>query len=731
MKNETTFIYPMMIELNGTIKATVHYLSFPQTVKRKWMELEKKSKPSFIPEQHNLPTRKLKDMFCRHLDGIVAMQEVKKLSDDKEWLISYKPINLNIVVNCFKIWIDEFYIKGDTNSGSDKRKRITGAQDDEVRRLAYELMELLTPENFEEPFCEEVVLFENGKAVHKSSYELYPLRLVDALIGKTLNIEGADTRLLYVSNKELITDPLDFHRDGDYYSFVIGFSVQTLPQDNRHFLKVDVSVRRWISRNKKTGNNFLPTNKKCYIRVDANRMQVMETIYDKRKKENVWKSIDARCFKVSQLSVCLPAFTEVLAEPAKFHQGKIGDILIPYQAGIPGIETQVESGVAFHHRETVFKFVKKAIQQLDAISSNVQAFQIRTKVQNRKVDIKESANFLKQLDKALNGEKLTIEIHAGSPMREELIGYLQTYFAEDEKHDIKCFDTEFYKPLDKTSMNKKDNLPGFEMRVQEIERDLPFVETPTLAIVAIHDKEYYDQLDWKFEVDPKDAIRCGFAKTGRLTQFITFEEFKKGEKELAESEEDVEEQSPSAKGKKNKVNRAIEGAVLDGFRQLGVVFDYGINKRLKGKKIVAVHICNKKMTKYRGNISPFPIILTYDVDESKVTVYSDVMHPAEVPYWKGHLLLAKLTRERNISNLNGKITAATIYKKLIQILQQDEKETLMIFDVNGSRKFINGISNKRIAEAEKNPFGYVEKLQVNDDLWIDFSKAKRDLSGPH
>src|SRR5690606_30897103 len=119
----------------------------------------------------------------------------------------------------------------------------------------------------------------------------------------------------------------------------------------------------------------------------------------------------------------LPRFTEVLANPEIFNQGKNDDILIPYQEGIPGIYTSVGSGVAFEHRKTVFNFIKNRVYLLDAISSNVQAFQIRTKVQNRKVNFDKSENFLKQLDKALNDEKLTIEIHAKSTMRGHLLDY--------------------------------------------------------------------------------------------------------------------------------------------------------------------------------------------------------------------------------------------------------------------------------------------------------------------
>lgn len=82
----------------------------------------------------------------------------------------------------------------------------------------------------------------------------------------------------------------------------------------------------------------------------------------------------------------------------------------------------------------------------------------------------------------------------------------------------------------------------------------------------------------------------------------------------------------------------MEGTVLDGFSQLGVVFDYAVNKKMKSKKIFGIHICNYKKTFY-GSIPLFPIIISYDVDNSKIMVYCELIDKIHIPYWEAILPL--------------------------------------------------------------------------------------------
>jgi pPIWI_RE module N-terminal domain/RNaseH domain of pPIWI_RE/MID domain of pPIWI_RE len=739
MTNYRSYIKPMMIEINQTIKDTIYYLSLPKVIKEKWIELERKSRATYNPKYY-LPTKTLEEQLCTFLNGVINMNPVSETTDDTKWLVSFKNINVNIVVNCFKIWVQEFYINGALNWDY-KRKN---GEDDSVRKLANELLALLTIENFDRTITEEITLFHEGKAIDKVSFKLYPLRLVNESMGKSIMFNGIETKLLYSSSNELTTDTKDFHHKNDYFSYVIKLSVQTLPPENKAYLVVDVSTRRWISKNEKGKVPYLPNNKNCYIRVSNNRLQVMQTEYDKNRKENVWRSVDFAVFKESHPFNDIPSFTDVLTQPENFNFGKIGDVLIPYEEGLNGINTSVDSGVAFVDRDTAFNFILDQVHLLDQINSNVQAFHVKKIAQNTKIDFESKSDgginstvFMEQLEKALHGEKLTIEIYAKGEMRKSLLNQLHKYFKDNTKHEIVCCDDVFINELQKTEMSKKENIPGFEKRVAEITRRLAFVTTPTLAIIAIHDEQNYKKSDYSINVDPKDAIRAGFATTGRLTQFITFEKFENEVQRIRESDEKYEikkrraeenGQKLQARSKTDRINQAVNGAILDGFRQLGVVFNYEKNKHLRGKKIVGVHVCNFKKTKY-GTIPPFPIIVTYDVDRSQIMVYSDLIDKVDVPYWKGILTLSKLAAERDILNIRKSISSTTVYRRLERIINKDDKDVLIIFDANRpTRNLIKGISNSKIAEAEKNEFNQIEKMLITEDRLIDFSEVEKQVS---
>lgn len=746
MQNVNKVIYPLMVEINQTIiEDIIYYVSLPQAIKEKWLKLEQKSNSNYNPIYSKLPTTTLATMLGTYLEGVIKMNPVSSTSNDQQWLVSFKPLNLKILINCFKIWVEEFYIKGFTKEN--KRKN---GEDKDVTCLANELIELSKPEFFEMLSKEDVVLFDGGKAVDNLGYDLYPMRIVDSLMGQSLLYQGVETKLLYSNTKELITDTHDFHKSEDYFSFVIQLSVQTLPPDNKAYLNVDLSVRRWISRNsKKDGHIFLPTGKKCYIRVKGDRMQVIEAEYNKDLQENAWKPIDYRCLKESQVESNVPKFTEALECPEEYNRGRIGDVLIPYSEGINGIDTEIDSGLPFPDKITLFEFIKAHVGKIDCLSSDVRAINTRKIIFNTSKDfyidkdpmIVNSGYFLEQLQKALDGGNLTVEVYAESEMRDSIVGRLRDFFGDNKNHEIKCFDMgDFCGKLTTTSESRKQNLPGFEARKNEICKQLKKVNTPTLAFVAIHGKEHFSKLEerngrYKVSVDPKDAIRCGFAETGRLTQFLTIEEFEKEEKRVSRSDEVYEKKLATAtnnnkrlgaQSKSDKLNKVINSSILDGFRQLGVVFDFASNKHMKGKKIVGVHMCYYKKTLY-GSLPLFPIITTYDVDNSKVMVYCELIDKVDIPYWKGILGLSKLAAIKNTAELRKSVSGTTIYRRLDRLISKDESDHVIIID-SPTRKLVKGISNSEIDKAEKNTHGQVKKIFINDERFLELDKCQKGLS---
>ncbi len=187
-------IYPMMFKIENKIEEDIYYLQLPKIIKDKWIELEKASKFINLSE-FNLPINTLRKMLNTHLDGIIDMDKVSTYSNDTKWIKSFKEINLKRILVCFSIWIEEFYIKG----GLDNNKKRKNGIDKSVNKLANELISLLKEENFEKCKKTRVILFENGKSVNNEGFTLYPLKIIHDLMGKKININGVNTKLLYSS----------------------------------------------------------------------------------------------------------------------------------------------------------------------------------------------------------------------------------------------------------------------------------------------------------------------------------------------------------------------------------------------------------------------------------------------------------------------------------------------------------------------------------------------------
>lgn len=186
-------IYPMMFKIENKIEEDIYYLQLPKIIKDKWIELEKASKFINLSE-FNLPINTLRKMLNTHLDGIIDMDKVSTYSNDTKWIKSFKEINLKRILVCFSIWIEEFYIKG----GLDNNKKRKNGIDKSVNKLANELISLLKEENFEKCKKTRVILFENGKSVNNEGFTLYPLKIIHDLMGKKININGVNTKLLIV-----------------------------------------------------------------------------------------------------------------------------------------------------------------------------------------------------------------------------------------------------------------------------------------------------------------------------------------------------------------------------------------------------------------------------------------------------------------------------------------------------------------------------------------------------
>lgn len=117
----------------------------------------------------------------------------------------------------------------------------------------------------------------------------------------------------------------------------------------------------------------------------------------------------------------------------------------------------------------------------------------------------------------------------------------------------------------------KTKRDAIEQRRDEVVKQLGAVEIPTVALVEILDKPNNGKVDvpvYPSGQDPKQALRAGFADSGRLTQFFLFQP----EQDFGIGKDKEEQEKIERKKQKVEDSRLAryQNTVLDALRQLGV-----------------------------------------------------------------------------------------------------------------------------------------------------------------
>ena len=185
-KNKENYIIPLALELNKHIEKRIYFLSLPSVLKEKLTRLEELSRDGqggrgrFIREKHNLPLNSLKKLFASYLPGVTDMKSVNYTSDDKRWLISVEPINVELVVKIIKVWVDAFYI---AETELDKKR----GNDVKAKKYAEQVINELNADIFSGcSYKEDVILFDGEEVIDKDAYLLLPLIAVNELVGTSI-----------------------------------------------------------------------------------------------------------------------------------------------------------------------------------------------------------------------------------------------------------------------------------------------------------------------------------------------------------------------------------------------------------------------------------------------------------------------------------------------------------------------------------------------------------------
>lgn len=743
--SKENYIIPMALELNKHVEKKIYFLSLPSVLKEKLTRLEELSRNGqggrgrFIREKHYLPLNSLKKLFASYLSGITDMKAVGYATDDKRWLISVEPINIEQVVKIIRIWIDAFYI---AETELDKKRR----NDNNAKEYAEQLIKEVTIDMFAgAAYEEDIVLLHDEEVVDKDAYSLLPLIVVNELVGTTVTINGESAYWMYSKKNEIVTDPLQFKdsKEEDSFSYAARFSIQTLPPYNKPYLNVKISSRRWVSKRESEKEFFYTDEKSVYVRIGDNKLQIIHAKYDNTSKTFEWVYADQKSFCGMYGADNIISFNDIICNPSQYMCGiEQNDYYVAFEYGMKDGNKQMhnqDAGISPMDRREVFEDIenkllsisdgsKKALYEAgnstigDSFFEN--DFTLKT---NKFLDEK----FRECVNAICGDEKIKIEVcySAGQEeLRNALMEKMSGHFADTNVELCPVLIDGLAEPLTCNDANKPGNLEGYNVRVKEVEDRLGEKECTTISIVIIHAPAYY-KINEKEDtrVDPKNALRVGFANTGRLTQFIIFENYIAKEKiRLKNIESGKAIKKNGEIDKPSATNMCVRNALLDTYRQLGIhncLVESEKKTTLRNKIAVGIYVINYKNLINDIAISPFPIVVACDLMNHKIRVETELSVLSKFLNKKEAVERISCEYKEFPIRFREIITKIGTGKRMIPSERflydwfedlNDEKnyEIMMVAD-GTSRKIVKGITNKEIRESYDEKSGYVSKVGID------------------
>lgn len=720
-------IYPMMIPLQDQ-SAELYRVTFPAELKEKMLRLESESNVQFKRYLgHKLPFDSLKKILSRYL-GIIHTSPVSESSDDRNWLISLEPVDSALLGRAFQIWLENFYIE--------EQKMMSPRIKNEIRRqLAQEVSGSIGDDTFVCPNVpEKVVLVKDGIPVKDSCcFDALPLIVVNQLKGKSLFLDNRKLPLWACGVNELMTQPdLLLDDDEGVYSssLVLHFSVQTIPSVKNAFLNVEISKRRWLSSELEK-KLYLKTDKCAYLPIKE--YQFLKIWGGYRDKSVTWYTRDIRWYETLFPGKTLPDMKAVIDNPQNYVLGTSQPVYIPFDNQTKGIEHTQGTGLRTLVRKRVMQQVREllGVPAEEVIAKN---FCGGSKSDPHRYFTKEdfvledNSEFLHALQCALRGRKLAVEVwashadikslDAGKAVYETFEKHLKTSEVSIELRDLGLWCT----PLE-VSKEKKNRKQGFFKRVREIETKLPVSSHPVISVIVLEDMDFFNDrakivqkesgLSSVPDVDPKDALRIGFARTGRLTQFITPKQFEKGLKELEHKNSVYPErmerykkklaawEANGSEGRKPQkpsdsfVNNVVKHTVLDMYRQLGIVADLHTSKRLKKEIIVGITMMNFTKSIYGKQVQPFPVVTVFDGSNKCISVYCDLISDDLLPYDEFLLAFARFFSQQATKSGAESYSPYKLHSFLTRFFEK--YRALVILENNAlTRRCIKNVSNTSV-----------------------------------
>lgn len=616
-----------------------------------------------------LATNQLKDELRCWLDQAVELNPLYPNQECANWLVALKPVDLERLCNVVANWVT-YTCREEARCSEDYRQ----------------VMSLLTPEVFSGAVVQrkESLFDEEGRPAAKAeglTFPAFSAQVANAVVGKRLDLPNG-TSLVFSrvsrgtkGDYELMSHVLQY--EGNPYSVVLRFHVETLPVGRRARLNVDVSVRRYIAE-KWQDKPYMSKRVNAFVRTDNGTFRLMPYGYSKEHGGPDWDKQARANYEGAGMGV-LPKIEDYLANIGAYAQeGHSPQILSPCSPFTTWAkDSKVKTGVSMADKAAIFGFLAEALSELVVPEEPLEsvrstslhaAFNDANKKQRKEQPDKakevheEWARSNRRRLAASTGEsRVVFEIvstSADGDVANRVRGEITHFLGGTGDFgglDVEIREThcdELLSPL------KGTGDASAKLRWRKVEQAFGKVTCLTACIVVLPGAESFKDSERGGEShDPKTALRMGLARSGRLSQFLVPED-------------------------DGSLDYRACVAVRDLMRQLGFIPELratngGVDLAIP---VIGLRVYNSPLGKLDAQI---PIAVRLEAGEGRVSVDCPLFDDGRLPYWKAQLKLAQLSTSDQYARVLAKLDGNSLRRMLDNMRVSAAPETLLLVQAYG------------------------------------------------
>ncbi|MDE6059498.1 MAG: DUF3962 domain-containing protein [Clostridia bacterium] len=672
----------MMTFIPKALTIKTYAVGFPPLWKECLAELAFTANPKYDYDKYNLPLCSALSQICSNwVHGLIEINGMRKGSDDSKWIVCLKEINESV---CQDICINlqaaaqSFYFKYQKN--------------DRVQEVLSKFINLINPQELLHYVNTDHVeiIDENGIITSQYAYNGFCLKLMESMIGKSIIYDNTELVLNYSGRNELMSQVIKGYK-GDLYAYVFSFGLQTIPGREATSSMLLLNCSRRIFKNTSArSKKYLRNNMSVYVKHNSKPIYYKITMLS-NYNQVTWKDADESCYNFAYPN-SLPKADDVMNRIEFYNDETKSNPQIYCTCSTENSfssESKIGTGISALDKVTfynaIYELIKESVSKSDPLSK-VKARAARLNPAPLKEDKNTWApngiDICECLSKTgFSGAR--IEIYSFSndnELAKKIEDGLKVIIdknTEDFGIDIQRLPLKNF--ADPILIQDYNNISQRTERIRQVSESIgPAPGNLMVGSIIILPKNQDD----KNVRDAKDLLRCGFALTNRVTQFIN-----------PIDENDIKEV--------NGLSHKISVAIYDLLRQFGYTKRATKLDKFLKYPILAVGAHSNAKTMSGATVRAVPMLLKYNISDRLITVECPAVNNGlPTSYYQACIELCKLSMNRDCDKLCLEGSKRYIEQK-IKGLENYYRYQDAIVIVSGDgfvrSELWPGISNKKIS----------------------------------